>query len=378
MAKRVTSGRGSGRVVRYAVVGLGHIAQAAVLPAFEHARSNSRLAALASDDPRKLRALARQYGVEHAWSYAELERGLRGGRIDAVYIALPNHLHAEYALRAARAGVHVLCEKPLALSVPDCLQMIRACERHGVKLMTAYRLHFERANLKAVDIVRSGRIGRPRVFDAVFTMQVKDPDNIRLRRKTGGGPVWDIGIYCLNAARYLFQAEPEEVLAFTAGNRAGRFAEVEEAAAAILRFPDQRLASFTCSFGAADTSTYRIVGTSGDLRVEPAYEYAGELRHVLTVDGRKREQVYPRRDQFGPELVYFSDCILEHVDPEPSGREGLADVRVIRAIYESARTGCAVRLSGFEKRRRPSLEQEIHRPPVKKRKTIRARAASSR
>jgi glucose-fructose oxidoreductase len=244
--------------------------------------------------------------------------------------------------------------------------------------MTAYRLHFERANLKAVDIVRSGRIGRPRVFDAVFTMQVKDPDNIRLRRKTGGGPVWDIGIYCLNAARYLFQAEPEEVLAFTAGNRAGRFAEVEEAAAAILRFPDQRLASFTCSFGAADTSTYRIVGTSGDLRVEPAYEYAGELRHVLTVDGRKREQVYPRRDQFGPELVYFSDCILEHVDPEPSGREGLADVRVIRAIYESARTGCAVRLSGFEKRRRPSLEQEIHRPPVKKRKTIRARAASSR
>jgi glucose-fructose oxidoreductase len=377
MAKRVKSGSGSARsarVVRYAVVGLGHIAQVAVLPAFEHARSNSRLVALVSDDRRKLRALARQYRVEHTWDYEQLEAGLRGGQVDALYIALPNHLHAEYALRAARAGVHVLCEKPLALSVPDCLRMIRACEQHRVKLMTAYRLHFERANLKAIDLVRSGRIGRPRVFDAVFTMQVKDPENIRLRRKAGGGPLWDIGIYCINAARYLFQAEPEEVLACTVGSRTGRFAEVEEAAAAVLRFPDERLASFTCSFGAADTSVYRIVGTTGDLRVEPAFEYADELRHVLTVGGRKREQVYARRDQFGPELVYFSDCILGHVDPEPSGREGLADVRVIQAIYESARIGCAVRLSGFEKRRRPSLEQEIHRPPVKKRKTIRARA----
>ena len=375
MARRVGSprSRGDDGVVRYAVVGLGHIAQMAVLPAFEHARANSRLVALVSDDAQKLRRLARKYQVEHTWDYEQLDAGLCAGQVDAVYIALPNHLHAEYALRAARAGVHVLCEKPLALTVPDCLQMIRASERHGVVLMTAYRLHFERANLEAIDIVRSGRIGRPRVFDSVFTMQVEDPDNIRLRRQAGGGPLWDIGIYCLNAARYLFQAEPEEVMAFTAGNRTGRFAEVEEAAAAILRFPGERLASFTCSFGAADTSVYRVVGTEGDLRVEPAFEYAGELGHVLTVKGKKREQVFARRDQFGPELVYFSDCILERVDPEPSGREGLADVRVIRAIYESARTGSAVRLSGFEKRHRPSLEQEIHRPPVKKPRAIRVR-----
>lgn len=361
-------------VVRYAVVGLGHIAQVAVLPAFEHARRNSKLSALVSDDVDKLRLLSRRYDVEHAWTYEQLDEGLRAGLVDAVYIALPNHLHCEYALRAAQAGVHVLCEKPLALSEKECARMIRTCETYQVKLMTAYRLHFERANLEAVEIVQSGKIGNPRVFNSVFTMQVEDPKNIRLRRETGGGPLWDIGIYCLNAARYLFQAEPEEVLAVTARNGEARFAEVEEAASVILRFPASRLASFTCSFGAADTASYRIVGTEGDLRVDPAYEYAGELRHVLTVNGRKQEQVFPKRDQFGAELLYFSDCILKRKDPEPSGREGLADVRVIRAIYKSAERGRAVRLGPFEKRRRPTLKQEIRRPPVAKPRQIKVRA----
>ena len=153
--------------------------------------------------------------------------------------------------------------------------MIRVCKQQGVHLMTAYRLHFERANLKAIEIATSGTIGEPRLFDSVFTMQVMDKDNIRLSRSKGGGPLWDIGLYCVNAARYLFQAEPEEVLATTANGGDPRFEEVEEAASAILRFPEGRLATFSCSFGAADVSSYRIVGTKGDLRVEPAYD-AGE------------------------------------------------------------------------------------------------------
>jgi len=352
--------------VRYAVIGLGHVAQVAVLPAFEHARRNSRLAALVSDDPDKLRLLSRRYGVEHAWNYEQLEAGLRSGEVDAIYIALPNSLHTEYALLAARLGVHVLCEKPLALCEKDCVKLIRTCEAYQVRLMTAYRLHFERANLKAVQIVQSGRIGNPRVFESVFTMPVENPNDFRLHRSTGGGTVWDIGIYCINAARYLFQSEPEEVLALTVAGVDARFAEVEEAASAILRFPARRLASFTCSFGAARTSSYRIVGTEGDLRVDPAYGHDGELRHVLTVNGRKREQVFAPRDQFGPELLYFSDCIRNHVDAEPSGREGLADVRVIRAIYLSAQKRRAIRLARFEKRRRPTLKQEIRKPPVAK------------
>jgi glucose-fructose oxidoreductase len=362
------------RKVRYAVVGLGHIAQVAVLPAFEHARKNSVLTALVSDDPRKLAKLARKYSVEETWSYEDYVARLRSGSVDAVYIALPNSMHRDFAVQAAQAGVHVLCEKPLALTEKDCLAMLRVCEEHDVRLMTAYRLHFERANLGAVEIARSGRIGEPRLFDSVFTMQVDDEDNIRLRRETGGGPLWDIGIYCINAARCLFQAEPVEVAAQVIASPEPRFAEVEEAVAAVLRFPGERLATFTCSFGAAPVSAYRLVGTKGSVRVEPAYEHAGDLRHVLTIGRRTREQVFPARDQFAAELLYFSRCVLAREEPEPSGREGLADVRVIRALQRAAESGRTVRLEDFEKLERPGPEQEIRVPPSRKPEEIGSRS----
>jgi glucose-fructose oxidoreductase len=141
---------------------------------------------------------------------------------------------------------------------------------------------------------------------------------------------------------------------------------------AILRFPGERLACFTSSFGAADVSSYRIVGTKGDLRVEPAYDFSQPLEHHLTLEGKTRQRTYPRRDQFGPELVYFSDCILNHREPEPSGQEGLADVRVVRALYRSAELGAPVSLDRFERKARPSLAQEIDRPPVRKPQLVRA------
>src|SRR5438876_2308035 len=167
------------RRVRYAVVGQSYIAQIAVLPAFAHASRNSELAALVSGDRVKLRALGRKYGVDHLYTYDHYEECLRSGAVDAVFIALPNHLHREYAVRAARAGVHVLCEKPMALTEQDCRAMIAAARRNRVKLMVAYRLHFEEANLEAVELTRSGKLGDPRIFDSVFTMQVK-PGNIRV------------------------------------------------------------------------------------------------------------------------------------------------------------------------------------------------------
>src|SRR5688500_18045587 len=251
--------------VRYAVVGLGHIAQVAVLPAFAHAE-NSELAALVSDDPEKLGKLARRYKVKAQFSYDQFDQCLRSGVADAVYIALPNHLHREYTERAARAGIHVLCEKPMAVSEEDCHAMIRAAEESGVKLMVAYRLHFEEANLKAIDLVQGGRLGEPRLFESVFTMQVKAGD-IRLNpRELGGGPLYDIGIYCINAVRNLYGAEPMEVVAFSANNGDPRVQQCEETTSAILRFPGrERLAGFTCSFNGADVSTFRVVGTEGEL-----------------------------------------------------------------------------------------------------------------
>jgi predicted dehydrogenase len=352
--------------VRYAVIGLGHIAQVAVLPAFAHAE-NSELTALVSSDAEKLEKLARKYKVRGRYSYQEFDECLDSGAVDAVYVALPNHLHREYSERALRRGIHVLCEKPMAVTEEDCRSMIRVAEENQAKLMVAYRLHFEEANLKAIDLVQSGKLGDPRLFDSVFTMTVKDGD-IRLNpRELGGGTLYDIGIYCINAVRNLFGAEPMEVIAFSANCGDERFGQCEETTSAILRFPGkERLATFTCSFGAADVSHYRVVGSRGQLVMDPAYEYAGELEQKVTVDGRTRSKTFSKRDQFAPELISFSESILNGNAPEPSGWEGLADVRIIRALYRSADTGQPVTLEPFSKDDRPSLEQELRRPPVSK------------
>ena len=362
--------------IRYAVVGLGHIAQVAVLPAFAHAE-NSELAALVSDDPEKLEKLGRKYKVKARFSYDQFDECLGSGAIDAVYITLPNHLHRDYSERAMRAGVHVLCEKPMAVTEEDCHSMIRVAEEHDVKLMVAYRLHFEESNLKAIDLVQSNKLGDPRLFDSVFTMTVKEGD-IRLNpRELGGGTLYDIGVYCINAVRNIFGAEPMEVMAFSANSGDRRFLECEETTSAILRFPGkERLASFTCSFGAADVSMYRVVGTKGDLVMEPAYEYAGELKQKTTIDGRGRERTFAKRDQFAPELLHFSECIQTGSTPEPSGYEGLADVRVIRALYRSADTGQPVTLEPFDKHDRASLDQEIRRPSVRKPELVNTEAPS--
>jgi glucose-fructose oxidoreductase len=359
------------RVIRYAVVGLGHIAQNAVLPAFAHARKNSRLAALVSDDPRKLSELSRKYRVKATFSYDEYEQCLR--QVDAVYIALPNSMHAEYTVKAANAGVHVLCEKPMAVTVEECQGMINACREARVKLMIAYRLHFEKVNLQAIELVRRGTIGTPKFFNSSFSMVVK-PGDIRTRRQTGGGTLYDIGVYCINAARYLFRAEPKEVMAISVNAEPEKLPEIDESTGALLRFDGERVAAFVTSFNASDVASYRIVGTKGQLRVDPAYEYAEGLAYELTVNGKTQKKKIGARDQFAPELLYFSDCILKNKEPEPSGEEGLQDVRIVRALYESAEIGKAVQLPPFEKRRRPHASQKIERPPVKKRELVHAEA----
>jgi predicted dehydrogenase len=371
--------RSEGGKIRYAVVGLGHISQVAVLPAFKHAKENSELCALVSNDREKLEKLAEKYKVDATYSYEQYDECLRSGKVDAVYIALPNHLHSDYTVRAAEAGVHVLCEKPMAVTEQECEDMIRACDDNRVKLMIAYRLHFEETNLKTIDLAHSGQLGAVRIFDSVFTMDVRDENNVRLKPlHMGGGPVYDIGIYCINAARCLFRDEPIEVCAFNANNGEPRFRNVDEMTSAVLRFPGERLASFTCSFGAADVSSYRVVGQKGDVRVEPAYEYAVELRQFVTIDGKTSEHKFGKRDQFAPELVYFSNCIQQNLEPEPSGWEGLNDVRVIRAVLDSAASGQPVRLAPATRELRPSMMQEMQKPPVRKPEEINVRGPSER
>ena len=364
-----------GRTIRYAVVGLGHIAQVAVLPAFAHARKNSKLTAFVSDNRTKVKKLGRRYRVKHTFTYDQYDDCLKSGLIDAVYIALPNSMHAQFAVRAAQAGIHVLVEKPMATTEKECLAMIQAAQKHHVKLMVAYRLHFEAANLKAVRLVKSGKLGQPRFFNSAFALQVR-PGNIRTKAELGGGTLYDLGIYCINAARYLFQDEPREVIAYSAAASDPRFKNIDEMTGGVLRFSRDRLASFTSSFGAADVSSYEVVGTKGSIRLDPAYEYAFPLKLRVTIDGRNRSQTFPKRDQFAPELLYFSNCILKDLQPEPSGAEGLADVRIIEALYRSAKIGKSVKVRPVTIPKRPSSRQEERRPPVAKPKLIQAKSGS--
>ena len=164
--------------LRFAVVGQGYFAQSSILPAFGHARESCELVALFSDDQSKRESCGASTRSAFALPYEEYDDFLRSGEVQAVYIALPNHLHCDYTVRAARAGVHVLCEKPMAVTVEECEQMIDACAENRVKLMIAYRLHLEPANLAAIEAIQRGRIGEPRYFTSAFSFRLGE-DNVR-------------------------------------------------------------------------------------------------------------------------------------------------------------------------------------------------------
>lgn len=367
--------KATAKQVRYAVVGLGHIAQVAVLPAFEHAKKNSKLVAFVSGDTKKVKELAKQFKVENSWSYEEYDECLKSGEIDAVYIALPNSMHKDFAIRAAEAGIHVLCEKPMAASTSECQAMIAAAEKNDIRLMIAYRLHFEEANMRAVTEIHNGVIGEVRLINSTFTMQVK-ADNIRTEDVKAAGPLFDIGIYCINAARYLMRSEPLSVIAMSVSRDQKRFSKINEAVSVSMKFSEERLASFVCSFGAKDVSRNEIVGTSGRIILEPAYDYSVPLKIVIETDDRLIKHQYPRRDQFAAELLSFSDCVLNGREPEPSGVEGLADVRIIEAILKSAETGKEIKLGKVKKTKRPTEKQVTVHPPVRKTKLIKVESAS--
>lgn len=361
--------------VRFGVIGLGHISQIAVLPAFKHAKERCELVALISSDDEKLAELSKHYGVQNVGSYDEFERVFEIAGVNAAYIALPNSQHRPFTERCARVGIHVLCEKPMAMNQEDCEAMILACDENDVKLMIAYRLHFESANLRAIETAQSGRLGDLVFFSSTFGHEVRSGD-IRTQSELGGGALFDMGVYCVNAARNLFRDEPEEVFGVQVSGKDPRFREVDETTTAVLRFPEGRTGQFTASQNSADVSEYRIVGTKGDLWLDAAYEYYDELEYHLTVDGKSEVQKFSKSDQFAPELLHFAECISNDSEPEPSGEEGLADVRVMEAIAESARSGKPVRLGPFSRKARPDRELEQRKPAVRKPKVVNAPSPS--
>lgn len=354
------------RKIRYAVVGTGWISQIAFMPATEQT-GNSEMTAIVSGNRANAEKLARFYGIEHIYSYEQYDDMLKAGVVDAVYIALPNSMHADYAIRAANAGVHALVEKPLAISVAECEAMIAATGKAGVFLMTAYRLHTEPATLDVIDMVRRGDIGDPRVFDSLFSFSLAE-GNHRLKAEHWGGPLQDIGVYCLNAVRHIFGSEPTLAIAAKAA-RAGdpRFGEVEEMISTTLTFPGDRLAHFTASFGANDIDQYRVLGSDGQIEVQQAYRFDQPLTVRVTRGGKTEEKAYPHFDHFSGQTHYFSDCIQKGVAPESDGGEGLNDVRAMLAIEAAANTGLPQKIANAARPQHPVPGMARHFPYAQKR-----------
>ncbi len=352
--------------IRYAVIGLGDISQEAVLPAFQHCKT-SRLTALISGDPKKRAKLGRKYGIprDRTYTYQQYEQCLRSGEVDAVYIALPNELHKDYTVRAAEQGIHVLCEKPMAVDEIECQAMIDACDRNRVKLMIAYRLHFEKGNLTAVEYARkNGKLGDVKLYQSLHS-QAARRNNVRLEPVVkGGGPTFDIGVYDINAARYIFRGEPTSVYAEAVMDP--KDPGIEESMSVLMRFPGNRMASILYSFGSVKSDTFRVLGTKGELSLEPAFAFVGDKKMKVAINEKEKTLRFKATDHFAAEIDYFSECVLKNRVPEPSGEEGMHDIRIIEAIYESCRAGRPVTLALRKKKGVIGIRQKIERPPVRK------------
>ena len=344
-----------GRKVRYAVVGIGWISQAAFLPGVEHT-GNSEVVAFVSGHEDKAARVGEKYGVSALYSYDEYDELLHSGTVDAVYLATPNFDHVDLAVRTLKAGIHLLLEKPMAVSVEQCEQIIAAGKESGAKLMVAYRLHHETGMLKALEVARSGRLGHLRYFNSSFSQPV-DYQNHRAKHGYWAGPVPDMGPYPINTVRNLFGAEPIEVSAMGVRTDPERFRDFDDQVAVNLKFPGDRLATMLMSYSGADLDDFRIVGTLGDLYSSPAFGMNVAMKHITTIGKSKSEESFPRTDHFGGELKYFSACILDGKQPEADGEEGLLDIRVIAAIERALSTGQPQTLEPYIRTRRPVQDQ---------------------
>ncbi|MBJ6121815.1 Gfo/Idh/MocA family protein [Sphingomonas mollis] len=339
---------GPGRPMGYAIVGLGGYGLGVIIPQFANC-VHSRLAAVVSGDAAKAKRVAAKHGLpdRSIYSYANFDRIRDNPDVDIVYVCLPNAMHAEYTIRAARAGKHVLCEKPMAVSVAECEAMIAACKRADRRLMIGYRCHFEPFNRAAMRLARRGAAGRVRYVRSEHGFVQGDPRAWRLKKAmAGGGSLMDMGVYSLQAARYMTGEEPVAVTARESTDRRDpRFAEVEDMIEWTLEFPSGALAGCQSMYSAGQNRIL-LMGDRGRIELEPATRYTGN-RLWTGEDGREREITPPPgpgKTQFAGQLDHLARCAMTGSEPIVSGEEGLRDLRIIEAIYRSAREGRTIRL----------------------------------
>lgn len=339
-----------GRTLGWAIVGLGDLALKEIMPAFAGCKL-AKPVALVSGHPDKARKVAKAYGIaeDAIYNYENYDRLAEDKRVDVIYIVLPNSMHAEYTIRGLKAGKHVLCEKPMAGDVKEAEEMIAAAQATGKKLMIAYRLHFEPLNKRVMKMCAEKELGAIKTFVSSNCQNVKAP-NIRLSGSLKGGPVGDTGVYCINAARYCINEEPVEVSAYAHWPKDDdRFREVPESVSFQMRYPSGALAHCDCSFGTAESRFYKVHCTDGTIEMSPSFSYRGLRLHVQQGDPKKddaknSELLIPHVNHFTAEMDGCSECILENKESPIPGSMGLADMRIIAAIDEAAKSGRSVRL----------------------------------
>ncbi|MBV8570517.1 MAG: Gfo/Idh/MocA family oxidoreductase [Acidobacteriaceae bacterium] len=324
----------------YCIVGLGRISMGHFMPACKMSQ-RSRVTALVSGHPDKAAKMAQEYDVptKNLYNYDDFDKIAGNPDIDAVYIALPNNMHAEYTIRAANAGKHVLCEKPMATTVKDSQNMIAACKAANKRLMIAYRCQYEPTNLLAIKMIRDGTLGTIQAIESANGFNEKAGEWRLDKKMAGGGPLMDVGIYSLNACRYLIGEEPVKFSAYaTVIDQDGRFNTVEENDGWTMRFPSGVVASCNTTYGANMPGFFRVHGSKGMIHMEPAFAYEGirlkaEIHGQAPVD-QSEEEKDPA--QFVREADYFAVCVFSNQEPKTNGQEGLRDMQHMEQIYKSA------------------------------------------
>ncbi|WP_222105914.1 Gfo/Idh/MocA family protein [Paraburkholderia sp. BCC1886] len=336
--------------VGFAVAGLGRLSLEQILPAFSQC-AHARLAGLVSGSPEKAKAVAAQYGIDESaiYGYDDIARMADNEDIQVVYVVTPNGLHPQHVAAAAKAGKHVLCEKPMANTADEARRMIDACAAAHVKLMIAYRCQFEVFNSEAARLVQSGELGRPRIIEATNTQAQGPGDQWRLKAAlAGGGALPDIGLYCLNGARHVLGEEPVEVYAQIVNPADDdRYREVEETMAFTLRFPSGAIAHCASSYGAHESKDMRIRLEEGWIDLENAFAYKGQRMRIARRKDKieaVEEQRLEFKNQFALEIDHFAQCVRDDHAIATPGEEGLRDHVLMEALYRSAREGRPIRL----------------------------------
>lgn len=324
-----------------AVVGLGSLSTNQIAPGLLKA-SHCKLTAIVTGTPAKEKIWSDKYGIgrDHIYNYDSFDKIASDDSIDLVYVVLPNSMHAEFTVRAAKAGKHVLCEKPMANSAAECREMIAACKAADRKLAIGYRCQYEPHHLKCMEIARSKELGGIKMIEAGFGFKIGDPTQWRLKKKlAGGGALMDVGVYALQACRYLVGEEPVSIVAQETKTDAVKFAEVDESITWMMKFPSGVMAYCCTSYNFNGLNRFTAYTDNGFIRMDPAYSYNDNR-----METNKGKVELPQQDQFATEMDEFAKCILENRPSKVSGEEGLKDLLAVEAIYKSIQTGASVKV----------------------------------